>query len=77
MNEKQFKAAMANIVRENTKRLQAEAKYADVDKDLRICAFCYTVTHAYVCPECNEYKGLMPINKETEDYLGEDLLGYL
>lgn len=77
MNEKQFKSVMANIVRENTKRLQAEAKYANVDKDLRICVFCYNTTYAYVCPECNEYKGLMPITKETEDYLGEDILQYV
>ena len=65
---------MANIVRENTKRLQREETFAKVDKDLRVCVFCYSTTYAYVCPECNDYKGLMPVNKETEDYLGEDLL---
>jgi hypothetical protein len=77
MNEKQFKSVMANIVRENTKRLQAEAKYANVDKDLRICVYCMGTTSAYVCPECNEYKSLMPINYATEQYLGEDLLQYV
>jgi len=25
-----------------------------------------------VCPECNEYDGLMPLNLETLDYLGYD-----
>jgi hypothetical protein len=28
-------------------------------------------THA--CSRCNEYKGIMPLNKETLIYLGEDL----
>lgn len=49
-------------------------KYQNVDKDLRVCVFCMGVTYSYVCPECNDYKGLMPINQETEDYLQEDLL---
>jgi len=52
-------------------------KFENVDKDLRICVYCYNTTFAYVCPTCNEYDGLMPITQETEDYLGEDLLGYL
>ena len=47
-----------------------------VDTDLRICVFCYTTTYAYVCPECNDYKGLMPI-LDAEGYLGEDLTDYL
>ena len=47
-----------------------------VDKDLRICVFCYTTTYAYICPECSDYKGLMPI-KEAQDYLEEDLADYL
>jgi hypothetical protein len=25
------------------------------------------------CPSCNEYKGIMPLNKDTLNYLGEDL----
>lgn len=48
----------------------------EIDKDLRICVFCYTTTYAYICPECVDYKGLMPI-KEAESYLGEDLTDYL
>ncbi len=47
-----------------------------VDKDLRICVYCYGVTYAYVCPECNEYDGLMTI-LDAEKYLGEDLTDYL
>lgn len=47
-----------------------------VDKDLRICVFCMTTTYAYICPECNDYKGLMPI-LDAEGYLGEDLSEYL
>jgi hypothetical protein len=47
-----------------------------VDKDLRFCVFCSTTTYAYICPECGDYKGLMPII-EAEAYLGEDLGEYL
>lgn len=47
-----------------------------VDKDLRICVFCMTTTYAYICPECKDYKGLMPI-LDAEGYLGEDLEEYL
>ena len=28
------------------------------------------------CPACKEYDGLMPLNKETLEYLGEDLEGW-
>lgn len=49
-------------------------KFQNVDKDLRVCVYCYGTTYAYVCPSCNEYDGLMSVNQETEDYLGEDLL---
>ena len=49
-------------------------KFENVSKDLRVCVYCMNTTYAYVCPECNEYDGLMPITQETEDYLGEDLL---
>jgi hypothetical protein len=53
-------------------------KFENIDTDLRICVYCYGVTYAYVCPRCNEYDGLMPINAETEKYLGvEDLLEYV
>lgn len=77
MNEKQFKSLMANIVRENTKRLEI---LESVDKDLRVCVYCFQTTYAYVCPNCNEYKSLMPINHETYVYvkeLGEDLMEIL
>lgn len=47
-----------------------------IDSDLRICVYCYGVTYAYVCPECREYDGLMPI-VDAEKYLGEDLTEYL
>lgn len=53
-------------------------RFENVDKDLRVCVFCLNTTLAYICPDCNEYKGLMPINAETEEYLGvEDLTEYL
>jgi ribosomal protein S27AE len=74
MNEKEFKSVMANIVRENTKRLET---LESVNKDLRVCVYCYGTTFAYVCPECNEYDGLMPINLETDKYfkqMGDNLL---
>ena len=29
------------------------------------------------CPTCREYDGLMPLNKETLEYLGEDLEEWL
>lgn len=51
-------------------------KFENVSKDLRVCVYCYGTTYAYVCPECNEYDGLMAINSDTEKYftqLGEDL----
>ncbi len=47
-----------------------------VDSDLRICVYCYGVTYAYVCFDCKEYDGLMPI-KDAEEYLGEDLTDLL
>lgn len=41
------------------------------------CVYCYNVYGAdtYVCPECNEYDGLMEL-KDAESYLGEDLSEY-
>ena len=45
--------------------------YTKPDTDLRICVFCYTTTYAYICPDCGDYKGLMPL-KDAESYLGED-----
>lgn len=40
-----------------------------------ICVFCMNVwsADAMSCPTCHEYKGIMPLNKETLTYLGEDL----
>lgn len=52
-------------------------KFELVDKDLRLCVFCMTTTIAYICPECRDYKGLMPINQDTENYLGQDLTEYI
>lgn len=66
MNEKQLKSIMANIVRENTKRLEA---INNADEAMRVCVYCCGTTYAYVCPECNEYDGLMPINLDTDKYL--------
>lgn len=44
-----------------------------------ICVFCMNVYSegVMVCQECNEYKGLMPVNQNTMDYLGEDLEDYI
>lgn len=40
-----------------------------------ICVFCLEVygEDAIGCWSCNEYKGIMPLNEETLNYLGEDL----
>jgi len=40
-----------------------------------ICVFCMAVYPAGTtgCYPCKEYKGIMPLNKETLNYLGEDL----
>lgn len=52
-------------------------KFENVSQDLRICAYCFHTTYAYICPDCNEYDGLMPFTQETEDYLGENLLDFI
>jgi len=41
----------------------------------QICVYEGTVLSLYAmsCPSCNEYDGLMPLNEETLNYLGEDL----
>lgn len=44
--------------------------------ELTVCVFCYTIVEGYVCHECNDYKGLMPM-KDAEEYLGEDLTDLL
>lgn len=40
-----------------------------------ICIYCMAIyaPDTIVCNGCDEYKGIMPLNKETLDYLGEDL----
>lgn len=50
--------------------------YTKPDTDLRFCVFCYTTTYAYICPECGDYKGLMPV-ADAESYLEQDLTDYL
>ncbi len=52
-------------------------KFENVDADLRICAYCMDTTYSYVCPNCNEYDGLMPFTSQTEEYLGVNLLEYV
>ena len=39
-----------------------------------ICVFCFTVYEADTvsCYPCKEYKGIMPLNLDTLNYLGED-----
>lgn len=37
----------------------------------QICVFCFNLVNDYVCHECGDYKGLMPI-KDAKSYLGED-----
>lgn len=39
-----------------------------------VCVFCMNIWESgtIVCPDCREYKGLMPLNRETLDYLDED-----
>jgi hypothetical protein len=40
-----------------------------------ICVFCMTIygRETMACYPCKEYKGIMPLTKETLIYLGEDL----
>lgn len=47
-------------------------KFDFIPSDLQICVFCMEATSDYVCSGCNEYKGLMPFNAETEAYLDID-----
>lgn len=47
-------------------------KFDFIPSDLQICVFCMEATSDYVCSGCNEYKGLMPFNAETEAYLDLD-----
>jgi recombinational DNA repair protein RecR len=36
----------------------------------QICVFCMNLVNDYVCHECNDYKGLMPL-RDAKSYLGE------
>jgi len=47
-------------------------KFENIASDLQICVFCMEATDEYVCSTCNDYKGLMPFNAETEAYLDLD-----
>ncbi len=40
----------------------------------QICAYCMNVwsEDAYTCITCREHKGLMPLNRETLEYLDLD-----
>jgi len=42
-------------------------------KTMNICVFCMDIGNFESCYPCNEYKGIMPLNRETLEYLGEDL----
>jgi len=33
-----------------------------------ICVFCYTEANEHSCPQCGEYKGIMP-HEEADDYM--------
>lgn len=37
----------------------------------QICVFCLNLVNDYVCYDCNDYKGLMPLG-DAKGYLGED-----
>jgi hypothetical protein len=43
-----------------------------------ICSFCLNIwdIDTIVCPTCHEYKGIMLLNAETLNYLGEDAEEY-
>jgi|AntAceMinimDraft_12_1070368.scaffolds.fasta_scaffold66118_3 hypothetical protein len=36
-----------------------------------VCVFCLNIVNDFVCFDCNDYKGLMPL-PEAKVYLGED-----
>jgi hypothetical protein len=39
-----------------------------------ICVFCMLIGEEdrTICSTCNDYKGIMPLNLDTLNYLGED-----
>ena len=59
----------------HTSAIQAEAQRkfdsAMADADLRMCVYCFDTTHAYVCPKCNEFDGLLTI-EESKPILEEN-----
>ena len=42
-------------------------------KTMNICVFCMDIGSFESCYSCQDYEGIMPLNKETLIYLGEDL----
>ena len=40
---------------------------------MNICVFCMNIGSFETCYPCKDYEGVMPLNKETLTYLGEDL----
>lgn len=36
-----------------------------------ICVYCLNLVNDFVCPNCNEYDGLMPVS-QAKGYLGSD-----
>jgi hypothetical protein len=40
---------------------------------MNICVFCMNIGSFESCYSCQDYEGVMPLNKETLIYLGEDL----
>jgi hypothetical protein len=40
---------------------------------MNICVFCMDIGSFESCSSCQDYEGIMPLNKETLIYLGEDL----
>ena len=37
----------------------------------QICDFCLNIVNDYTCFDCNDYKGLMPLD-QAKSYLGEE-----
>ena len=56
----------------HTSAIQAEAqrKFAEAmaDADLRVCVTCDTLTHAYLCPKCLDYKDLTKLADAEKFY---------
>ena len=50
-------------------RVQLDRKKVKMTE--QICVFCMNLVNDYVCHECNDYKGLMPV-RDAKQYLGSD-----